>query len=164
LAQPEVDLADALELGELAEHQPDRLAHAQVGVERDAVVAHPHVADSDVEEEFAAARFLPQCLERALAQDGQLQLAHRALHAEQQPVVRQPRVVDAVLVREQASDQAAELQQRVPVAAIPREARRFDREHHAGPPLADRHQQPLEARPLDPTPRAAEVVVDHLDR
>ena len=106
LAQPEMHLADALELRELPEHQPDRLAHALVGILGDPVVPDLHIAHGDAEEELAAARLLAQRLERALAQDRQLHLAHRALHAEQQAVVRQARIVDAVLVGQADSPRA----------------------------------------------------------
>ena len=84
---------DLMDLSE-TEHQPDRLAHAQVGVLGDPVVPDLHIADGDAEEELAPARLLAQRLERALAQDRQLHLAHGALHAEQQAVVRQARIVE----------------------------------------------------------------------
>lgn len=58
----------------------------------------------------------------ALAQQRQFQFARRALHAEQQPVVRQPRVVDPILIDNERADQAAELQQRMPIAAVARQA------------------------------------------
>ena len=121
------------------------------------------VADRDGEEEFAAARLLLQGFQRALAEQRQLHLAHRALHAEQQPIVRVARIVDAVLVDDQRADQAAELQQRVPVAAVAGEPRGLDRDHGADPALADRGEQLLEARPGDAGAGAAEIVVDHLD-
>jgi hypothetical protein len=49
----------------------------------------------------------------------------------------------------------------VPVPAIAGQARGLDRQYDADPPLADRQQQALEPRPLDPATRAAEVVVDN---
>ena len=59
----------------------------------------------------------------ALAQNRQLHLAHRSLHAEQEPVIGEARIVHAVFIDDQRPDQAAELQQRVPVASIAGEAR-----------------------------------------
>ena len=123
-----------------------------------------HVADGDGEQQLAAARLLLQGFERALAKQRQLHLAHRALHAEQQAIVGMARIVDAVLVGDQRADQTAELEQRVPVAAVAGQPRRLDRDHGADPALADRGQQLLEAGPRDARTRAAEIVVDHLDR
>ena len=82
------------------------------------VVADPHVADGDRHEQLATTRLLLQRLERALAQHRQLHLAHRTLHAEQQSVVGMARIVNAVLVGDQRTDETAELQQCVPVTAV----------------------------------------------
>ena len=64
------------------------LLDATIRILLDAVVAGLHIADRHGEEELAAARLLLHRLERALPEHRQLHLAHRALHAEQQPVVR----------------------------------------------------------------------------
>ena len=50
LPQPEVDLADAPELRELAEHEIDCLTHAPVGILGDPVASDLHVAHRDAEE------------------------------------------------------------------------------------------------------------------
>src|SRR5438552_7651975 len=44
------------------------------------------------------------------------------------------------------------------------DARRFDCKYGTDAAFADRCQQTLEARPIDPTARAAEIIVDDLDR
>ena len=62
------------------------------------------------------------------------------------------------------ADQSTELDQRMPVAAVAGEPRRLDREHGADAAVADRRQQPLEAGTRDAAARAAEIVVDDLDR
>ena len=102
-------------------------------------------------------------LDGSLAQQRQLHLRHRALHAQQQPVVDAARVIDAVFVDDDAAHQRAELQQRVPVAAVARQARGLDGDHGADLAAADRRQQPLEARASDATGGHAEVIVDHHD-
>ena len=164
LAHPEMDLPDGLQLGELGEDERDRLLDATIGILLDAIVRSLEVADRHGEEQLAAPRLLLQGFERALAEQRQLHLAHRALHAEQQAIVRMPRIVDAVLVDDQRADQAAELEQRVPVAPVAGEPRRLERHDGADPALADRRQQLLEARAGDAGAGAAEIVVDHLDR
>ena len=122
-----------------------------------------HIAGGDAEEQRAAARLLLQRLLRALAEQRQFKLAHRALHAEQQPIIGMARIVDSVLVDDERADQSTELDQRVPVAAIAGKTRRLDREHGADTALADRGQQPLEAGTGDAAARSAEIVVDDLD-
>ena len=79
------------------------------------------------------------------------------------PIVGVARIVDAVLVDDQRADEAAELQQRVPIPAIAGETRGLDRDHGADPPLADRGEELLEARPGDAGAGAAEIIVDHLN-
>ena len=81
-----------------------------------------------------------------------LHLAHRSLHPQQQAIVRVTRIVDTVLVQNQRTDQTAELEQRVPVAAVAGKTGGFDRNHSADSSLADRRQQSLEARPGNPGP------------
>ncbi len=115
------------------------------------------VPDRDGEEEFAAARLLLQGFEGALAEERELHLAHRALHAQQQAVVRVAWIVDAIFVEDERAHQAAELQQRVPVAAVAGEPRGLDRDHGADAALADGGEQLLEARSGDPGTGAAEV-------
>ena len=163
LAHPEMDLPHRLQLGELGEGERDRLLNATIGVLLDAIVRRLEVADRHGEEEFAAAGLLLQGFERALAEQRQLHLAHRALHAEQQAIVRMPRIVDAVLVDDQRADQPAELEQRMPVAPVAGEPRGLDRDDGADPALADRRQQLLEARAGDAGTGPAEIIVDHLD-
>ena len=68
--------------------------------------------------------------------DRKFKLAHRALHAKQQPIVGMARIVDSVLVDDKRADQSTELDQRVPVAAITGKTRRLDREHSADTAVA----------------------------
>ena len=79
---------------------------------------------------------------RDLAQqqlDDRGELAHGALHAEQQAIIRMPRIIDTVLVYDDRPDKSTELDQRVPVAAITGKTRRLDREHSADTAVADRY-------------------------
>src|SRR5271166_4960302 len=52
----------------------------------------------------------------------------------------------------------------MPIAAVTGQPRRLDRKHGADAAFADRSQQALEAWPLDAASRAAEIVVNGLDR
>src|SRR6266446_5750669 len=74
-----------------------------------------------------------------------------------------PRIIDSVLVYDDGPDKSTELNQRVPVAAVTSQPRRFDREYGTNAAFADRCQQSLEARPIDATAGAAKIIVDDLD-
>jgi hypothetical protein len=75
----------------------------------------------------------------------QLQLPHRALEPQDQPVVGVVRVVDAVLVGQQGAEEAADLQQVVTVLARAGQAADLQAEDQADVPEGDLGQQPLEA-------------------
>ena len=73
------------------------------------------------------------------------------------------RIIGSVLVDDEGPNQATELDQGVPITAVPRQSRRFDREHGAHAGFADRSQQALEAGPGDAAARTAKIIVDDLD-
>src|SRR5271156_819200 len=73
-------------------------------------------------------------------------------------------IIDSVFVNDDGPDQSTELDQRVPVAAVTRESGSLDRENGADAPFADCRQQAFEAEPVDAAARAAEIIVDDLDR
>ena len=74
-----------------------------------------------------------------------------------------PRIIDPVFVYDDSSDKSTELDQRVPIAAVAGQPRGLDRKYCADPPLTDRRQQALEARPVDAASRAAKIIIDDLD-
>src|SRR6478735_3174256 len=75
-----------------------------------------------------------------------------------------PRIIDSVLVYDDRPDKSTELDQRMPVTTVAGQPRCLDRKYGADPPLTDRSQQALKARPIDAASRAAEIIVDDLDR
>ena len=91
-------LARAAELPEALEDQPDRLLETQVGIEAEAMVPAPEVADGHADAELAPLCLRARGLEHPRAQDAELELADAALHAEEEPVVRPTRIVHAVEV------------------------------------------------------------------
>src|SRR5450759_2316613 len=125
--------------------QPNRLAHAQVGIHFDFFAAHFHIANGYREEELTPPRLLLQSFHRTGAQERQLELAHRPLHAQQQPIVWMARFIGPILIDDYCADQTAKLDQRVPVAPIARQTRRLDGEHGTDAAFTDRREQPLEA-------------------
>src|SRR6516225_10042733 len=75
-----------------------------------------------------------------------------------------PRIIDSVLIYDDGSDKSTELDQRMPVTTVAGQPRCLDRKDGADPPLTDRSQQALKARPIDAASRAAKIIVDQLDR
>ena len=74
-----------------------------------------------------------------------------------------PRIIDSVLIYDDGPDKSTELNQRVPVATVTSQPRRFDREYGPDAAFADRCQQTLKARPIDATAGAAKIIIDNLD-
>src|SRR5271166_2091142 len=87
----------------------DRLLDTPIAILFDQVSPRLHVANGHGQEEFASTRLLPHRFDGALAEDRELHLAHRPLHAEQQSVVRRGRIVYAVFVDDDRADQAAKI-------------------------------------------------------
>src|SRR5258708_20689273 len=145
----------ALKLGELGEYDSEGSLHLLVRVLLDSIVPSLPIAGCDTEEQRTAARFLLQCLLRALTKQRQFQLTHCSLHAEQQAVIGVSRIIDSVLVYDDGPDQSTELDQRVPVATVAGEAGGFDGEYgaHARPPHRPPHTP--EAPPTHTAPRAS---------
>ena len=71
--------------------------------------------------------------------------AHRALEAEQEPVIKARRIVDAVFVEDQGVGKGADLQQTLPVSIVARQAGDFQTHHDPGASHADVADQTLEA-------------------
>src|SRR5271165_4168255 len=160
LAQTQDQLAHAADLSKLSEHQRQRFADTLVRVLFQPVIGAAPIADGDRRVQIAARRLQAQSLLRALPQRRQFELAESAFHAEQQAIVYEPRIVDSVLIDDQAADQGAELQKGVPIAPVAGQARGLESEDRACIAAADSNEQALEAWARCPAPRAAEIVVD----
>src|SRR6266404_1970190 len=163
LPQPQGELAHAANLAELAEHQRQRLTGPQAGILFQAIISAAPVANRDRRVQIAARCFQAQRLLRTLPENRQLELAEGSFQAKQQPVVDQSRIVDAVLVDDQAVHEGAEFQERVPIAPVAGQPRRLDRQHGAGRAGADRREQTLEAGTELTTARPTEIIVDDND-
>jgi hypothetical protein len=72
-------------------------------------------------------------------------------------------LVNSLLIDDQSADEATELQQCVPIPAVPGEARRFDRYNCADTPLANRSEQLLKPGSRNTRPGTAQIVVNHFD-
>ena len=109
-------------------------------------------------------RLLVTRRERPLTQEVELVLVEAALQPQQQPVVALPRRMDGLLIDQQRVDEAAHLDELLPVAAVAREPRDLPGRHRADLAQADLGDHALEARARGPARRrAAEVLVGDLD-
>ena len=93
----------------------DRVPHLLVRAQHDPVVVVAIQPDRQREAQLAARGLVAQPAVQPRADQVQLGLGHRALQAEQQPVVEVRRRVDAVGVGDQRSRQRAQVQQLMPV-------------------------------------------------
>lgn len=138
--------------------------HLQVGVLDDDLARHAHQPHRQGEREVAARCFGQQARGQPAADRVQLQFGDRALEPQEQTAVGSSGIVDPVPVGDQASSQSADVQQRIPIRAVPGEPGHVDRQHKAD--LAEPHAggQFLEAfAPCRGRTAQAEVGVDDVD-
>ncbi len=148
LIQPEKHLTHAAQLREFPKDQIDGGAEPGVRIFLDPVIRSLDVSDGDSPDQHAPLCFLSQRRVRTLAKARKLHFADRALHAQQQAIVREPGVILGFRVNQQCADDTAKLQQGVPVAAVARQTRRFNAEDSADLSVAQRAQQAFKARAL----------------
>jgi hypothetical protein len=115
---------------ELFEDRRDDTADSLVGVAQDLPVGvAPHEPDRQPTTQLATGGLVTDPTVEAGAQDVQFGLGHRAFHPQQQPVVEQRRVVDAVGVGDQRVGHAGQVQQPVPVCVVARKPGHLQRQH-----------------------------------
>jgi len=145
LIQPEIDLPHAAQLRKFAKDQIDGGPDPGIRIFLDAAVRSFDVPDRNPSDQSAPLRLLQQRRLRTLAKTRYLHLADRALHAQQQSVIRESRIIDSFGVDQQRTDDAAKLQQSMPVPAIARQPRRLNTEDGAHLPIAQRAQEAFKA-------------------
>ena len=145
-AEPEPDAACRAEFGEARKDGADGGADRLIRMEADlAVLLAPDEADRQAAPQFAARGLVADAAVQARAQDMQLGLAHRALETEQQPVVEQRGMIDAVGIADQRVGQAAEIEQAVPIGVVAGQAGDLEAEHDADMAEGDFGGEPGEA-------------------
>src|SRR4029077_16998524 len=136
----------------------------QVGIEAKTDLAMPEVADRHADPEFTAPRLGTGGIQHPGAEHAEFELADAALHAEQQSIVRPAGIVDPVEVDHSRLDQAAELEQVMPVTPVAGEPGGIEAQNRSPPAATEPSPQPLEARPRHHSAGgAAEIIVDYLD-
>lgn len=160
----EEDLTRAAESLEQAKEGAHGLLHAPIGVEVEARLFRPNIADGHGQTQFAASCLGPCSFDQSTSQHRQLEFAHRALEAEQQAIVGLTRVVNALGVDHAGADQAAQLEQVMPVTTVACQTGRFETEDTADRAFTQLSDQGLKPGPLGVAARrATEVVVEDGD-
>ena len=157
-------LAHRAQLQEAGEDQADPLLHLAVRVLRHHTMRAAYQARRQEHRQLAAFGLAQQAGGQAAAQRVQLDLGDRSFQAQEKAAVGRVRVVHAVAVADEALPIATQVQQRVPVGAIPRQPGDFVGEDDADLAEGDARDQILEPLALQGRrTAAAEVAVDHLD-
>src|SRR5258708_36914682 len=141
------DLPRAAEPTEHPQGGADGLPHATVGIPLQAGLAGPQIADRHRDPVFAALRFRLDPLDEPTTHQRQLELAHRALEAEEQAIVEDAWIVDAIEIDDPRAHEPTELEHVMPVPPVACEARGFEAEHGTHRPLTQLRHERLEARP-----------------
>lgn len=163
LPEPHQNLPDRLQLVELPEYKCDRFLNSPIGVLLDFVEPRFNIAHGHGQKELAPARLLLHGFDGTLAKNRKLHLAHRALHTKKKPIVRRGWIINPVLIDNNRANEAAELQQCVPVTPIAGQARGFDRKHSADAAFTNRGEQSLKCRTTDAAARSPEIIVNYLN-
>src|ERR671929_463274 len=132
VAEPEPDAAHRAELGKAREDGADGGADRGIGMEAHLTVGlAPDKADRETTAQFAARGLVADAAEKARPQEVQLGLAHGALQAKQEPIIEEPRVIDAIGIADEGIGETAEIQQTVPIGVVAGEAGELEAEDDA---------------------------------
>ena len=130
--EPEPDPARRAEFGEALEDRADGAGDGLIRMKQDfAILFSPNEAHRQAAAQFPASGLVADAAVQTGTNDVQLRFAHRALQSEQQSIVEQRRMIDAIVVANESIGDAAELQQAIPIRVVPRQARNFQSEHDA---------------------------------
>jgi hypothetical protein len=147
---------------EESKDRSDGVLHTPIGIKSESRLARPDVTNRHGHPQLSASRLRDGRIEQAAAEHCQLEFTHRALEPEQQSVVRQARVVRGLAVDDTRADQAAELEQVMPVAPVASQTRCLQAEDRSDNALADLTDQTPEAGSIHRSARGyPKIVVDH---
>ena len=124
----------------------------------------PDKADWQSSAQFTARRLAANAAVEAGPQDMQLGFAHGALEPEQEAIIEEGGMIDAVGVADQGIGEAAQLDEAMPIGVVARQARDLEPQHEADVGERDFGGQPGEARSRDKAGAGeSEVLIDDDD-
>src|SRR5262245_925288 len=121
--EPQQDLPRTPKLRHLRKDQLDRLLDPSHIVLLNFAIGGPAVTNWQRKLQLTAPRLLSNGFLAALSEKVQFELTHRALEPQQQPVIEQARVIDAVGIYDKRPHQAAQFNEVMPITPIARQAR-----------------------------------------
>ena len=164
IAEAAQQLADRAKFAEGGENQADPLLDFAVRMLRHRPMRAAHQAHRQEQRQLTAFGLAQQAGGQAATQRVQLDFGDGALQTKQEPAVGRARVVHAIAVADEALAIATQVEQWVPVRAVPRQPGDLVGEDDTD--LAEYHarDQLLEAFALcGGGAAAAEIIIDHLD-
>src|SRR5690606_1937331 len=163
LKKPHQGLTRAAEVRHLVTNPDDRLLHAAIWIFLEPV---PHLdeADRGGNDQFPTACLLVAGRERALTQKIELVFVETPLQPQKKPVIALTGSIDRLLVDQDSIDDAAHLDELLPVTAVAGKPRYFACCNRTDLAQADLGNHSLETGACDAAcGRATEVIVDCLD-
>ena len=118
LLKPQQHLPCALEFLEFPEQQTHGILDTHVRIEFDLIGGAPAQAHRQLKTEFTSLGLLANRLYRALTENAQLEFTHRSPQPQNEAIIDDPRVVDALRIDQHCAHQPAELDQMMPVSAV----------------------------------------------
>lgn len=140
---PHQGLTGAAEFSDLVKHKSDGILHAAFRILLKPI-ANLHKADRGCNDKFAATGLLVAGRQRTLAQKIEVLLVETALQAQQQPIITLARCIDRLLVDQHSVDDAAHLDELLPVAAIAGKPRHLPRRNRPDLAETDLGDHPVE--------------------
>src|SRR5262245_63809343 len=121
----------------------------------------PHEAHGQATPQLATCRLIANAAVETGSEHMQLGLAHRPLQPEQQTVVEQRRMIDAVGIPDQRVGEAGKIDEAMPVGVVAGEPRHLETEHEADAGERNLSSETSEAGSCNRTGAGkAEVLVD----
>ena len=124
-------LVGRAELEECLKDQLDGVLYLLIGILVDVSRLQSEQSDGKGQRQLASLGLVEHACLEPTAERVQLDLADDSLHAQQQPAVDRSGIVDPISICDQTLSQGTDIQQRIPVAAITRQARALVAEHDA---------------------------------
>jgi hypothetical protein len=137
---------DQTEFVELVEDQPDDELNLLVRVQGDPVGGQLDVAGGNLGKQLTAAGLVQLRVIEPLLLEVQLGLAHRPFQPQQQPIVVQSQVIDAVLIGQEGVENRAPLQKTIPVGVGPGQSTDLEAKDDSDVIEVHLGQEPLEAQ------------------
>ena len=142
--KPQQRLPRAAEFADFFEDQFDRRLDASVRILLQTIPGL-YEAHGCIDDEFTASRLLVAGGEGALPKQIKFIFIQASLEPEQEAIIAEPGRIDCLLIDEQRIDDAAHLNQLLPITAVAREARHLARGDHANLAEADFGDHPLKS-------------------